>query len=530
LYVDDDENIRKQTSSMLNRLFNVVDIAVDGVDALNKYKNDSYDIVISDVSMPKMNGIELSQKIKEYNPKQKIILITALDNKECLYKVLDIGVDGFVPKPIDIPLFLKTIKKISFNISSDKLAENFQNILEEQLEEKIAELMKKTYFDRLTGLRNRVALEKYLEENENEVICLINIDNFDSINIVYGYEKGDEILKKFASRLREKIDKNSAFYLGADEFVIIEDEFDMEKIEKLHQYMNFKIGIISVTNTIGVSGQGLKKAFIALKEAKQTKNIVKKYSTDLEIEKLHQKIQKYLPIIEDAIEEDRIIPFYQGIRDNKTGKIEKYEVLARLKYDEETLSPFYFIDVAQKAGLIHTITKIIIDKSFNYMKDKNCQFSINLTEDDLKDDDIVRYFIDKTKEYNIDPRRVIIEVLEGIENINNDVVLKKLSALKDYGFLISIDDFGTMNSNFERVISLNVDFIKIDGSFIKNIDKDETSLAIVKSIKYFTNSINAKVIAEFVASKEVLDIVESLGIEYSQGYLFSEPKPEIIKE
>ena len=140
---------------------------------------------------------------------------------------------------------------------------------------------------------------------------------------------------------------------------------------------------------------------------------------------------------------------------------------------------------------------------------------------------MIEYLVNKAKEFNINKNRIVLEVLEGVGQISNSIILDKLILLKKLGFQIAIDDFGTMNSNFERVALLNVDYIKIDGKFIKNIDKDRKSFAIAKAITDFAKSIEAKVVAEFVHSNDVQKVVEELGIDYSQGYLFDEPTEDI---
>ena len=134
----------------------------------------------------------------------------------------------------------------------------------------------------------------------------------------------------------------------------------------------------------------------------------------------------------------------------------------------------------------------------------------------------------KLKEYGIVPSRVILEVLEGISATGAKDALQQLTDLKEMGFCIAIDDFGAQNSNFERVHSMQVDFIKIDGSFIKNINTNSKSFSIVKTITDFAKSIGAKTVAEFVYLKDVQEIVAELGIEFSQGYYFSEPKMELL--
>lgn len=523
LYVEDDNDIKNQMMKLLNLFFDDIKLANNGLEALEMYQSESFDIIFTDVAMPKMNGVELSKKIKKINPSQKIIIITAFSNLEILQEALNLQIDGFLPKPIVMDKFLNVLERVCFIIHSEKMQREFNAMLQKELEKKVKELEKKTFYDELTGLKNRNYLMKEIDNYKGEIV-LININNFESINIVYGYKTGDLVLKHIANYLKTL--SENIYYLGKDEFAIL-GGIDINEI-KIPEFEidDFHNVILDFTAAVAKGDNLLKKAYLALKEARKEAKKVVIYSENSQLEKFHKKVQEYMPLIKTALTQNLVVPFFQGIRNNKTKKIEKYESLARIKYEDKIISPFFFIDVAEKGGLINQITKQLIDKTFDKFKNTDYEFSINLTEIDLGHNDITSFLIEKAKEYNISPNKIIIEVLEGVGEIENNVILDKLVILKEYGFKIAIDDFGTMNSNFERVASLNVDYIKIDGKFIKNIDKDKKSFAIAKAITNFAKSINAKVIAEFVHSYEVQKVVEELGIDYSQGYLFSEPKEE----
>ena len=524
LYVEDDQSVQNQMLNLFRLFFDNIKTANDGLEGLETYKSEHFDIVFTDVAMPKMSGLELSKKVREINFSQKIIIITAFNNPDILKEAINLPVDGFLSKPISMDNFLNIIKKISSIIHNENLQKEFNKLLKQELKNKVKEIEKKTFYDDLTGFKNRTCLMRKIDNYEGEII-LININNFDSINIVYGYEIGDLVLKHISSYLKT-LSKN-IYYLGNDEFAILKNidisnikipEFEVIDSHNIH--FDFTAGIAKGKNL-------LKKAYLALKEARKEGKKAVIYSQNLKIEKFHKKVQEYMPIIKEALKEDSIVPFFQGIRDNKTKEIKKYESLARIKHQRKIISPFFFIDIAEKGGLINQITKIITDKTFNEFKDRNDEFSINLTEIDLGSDKFIEFLVNKAKEYNIPKNRIILEVLEGVGEIENSIILDKLIMLKKLGFKIAIDDFGTMNSNFERVALLNVDYIKIDGKFIKNIDRDKKSYAIAKAITDFAKSIDAKVIAEFVHSKEVQKVVEELGIDYSQGYLFNEPSENL---
>ncbi|WP_188110061.1 EAL domain-containing protein [Sulfurimonas hydrogeniphila] len=544
LYVEDERTVREQTIMIFDILFQSVDVAVDGEDGWQKYQNSQYDIVFTDISMPKMDGLKLTKLIKENNPMQKVVIISAYNITDYLLKAIELGVDGFLLKPIKMDKTVLLIRKLAESILAGRMMQGYRKKLEEEINTKTQVIHQQTVTDKLTGLQNRFALNKALKNTETDtVLILLNIDNFDSINVVYGYEIGDKSIVFLAKLLtKNRPPHSSLFYLGNDEFALtckLNENALMAYAKKLQNIIAesvIKLYDIDIKFTVTMAiAKGddklLKHAYIALKEAKkQGRNIIKIYSQDLLIEKLQAQIQKYSPIIRDAIKNDCVVPYFQPIVDNKTHKVYKYECLARIVNAEKTYSPFEFINIAEIIGLIPEITKIMIDKSFQIFKHNKFDFSINITERDLHNNYLKEYFLKKLLQYNIEPSRVILEVLEGISATGAQNSLEQLMELKNIGFSIAIDDFGAQNSNFERVHAMNIDFIKIDGSFVKNIDTNAKSYSIVKTMTDFAKSIGAKVIAEYVHSQEVAYTVETLGIEYSQGYYFYEPKPHLSTE
>jgi EAL domain-containing protein (putative c-di-GMP-specific phosphodiesterase class I) len=232
-------------------------------------------------------------------------------------------------------------------------------------------------------------------------------------------------------------------------------------------------------------------------------------------------------ILKDAIAEDRIVVFKQPIvcnRKKPSDTIKKYECLIRIKEkDGSFISPYLFLDIAKKIKLYPKLTRAMIQKSFEYFKDKNCDFSINLTLDDILNETTVRFIKYKLDSSNI-AHHVIFEIVEteGIDNFEE--VSLFIKSMKEYGCKIAIDDFGTGYSNFNYLMKLNVDFIKIDGSFIKNIDTDIPSQVLTELIVLFAKKQNIKTIAEFVHSPDILGKVKSLDIDFSQGYFLGEPQ------
>jgi diguanylate cyclase (GGDEF)-like protein/PAS domain S-box-containing protein len=436
-------------------------------------------------------------------------------------------------KKIYVDIMIKAVKKddeIDFFIVEEH---DITDIIISQ------EKMKSLYYiDSLTSLPNRFSLIEDLKKFKNPSLGIFNIDAFKEINDFYGYKVGDIIIKEFGNILLKFLGEEKLYRIYADEFAILsqDEESLKEKVSKVLAYIQkYKIYVqtndITISATVGVATSNeniIIKADMALKRAKEKKRDFLIYTDMTDMAKEYENNLFWINKIQNAIAEDRIVPFYQAIMDNRTKEIKKYESLVRMiDIDGKIISPFFFLEISKKAKLYPKITKIVIEKSFKeFSKRLGISFSINLTIDDILNDDIKEFIIDKLDEYKVSDR-LIIELVETEGIMNYDDVMEFINYVKKRGVKIAIDDFGTGYSNFEYLIKLNADFIKIDGSMIKNIDTNKSSLAVVEVIVNFAKKNDFKTIAEFVSSKELLDIVNYLGIDYTQGYYIAEPKEKI---
>ncbi len=235
---------------------------------------------------------------------------------------------------------------------------------------------------------------------------------------------------------------------------------------------------------------------------------------------------KTIDMIKCAVENGNIVSYFQPIIDNKNQEIVKYESLVRLiNKDGSIISPYFFIDMSKRCGYYSQITKIVIDNTFNALKDTDKQISLNLSSLDIENVEIRNKLINLIsipENYG----RIMFELLE-------DEVIHDFKQIKDFidfakvigGVTIAIDDFGAGYSNFERILDFKPDILKIDGSLIKNIVTDQFSLNVVETIVTFTKKQNIKITAEFVENEEIFNILRDLDIDFSQGYYFAKPSP-----
>ena len=398
--------------------------------------------------------------------------------------------------------------------------------------------------DSLTQLSNRDALKEQIDNFENISLILINIDSFSQINDFYGHELGDAVLVEFATKLLEACitdEKLKLFRVSGDEFAILTIDMQahniIQKAQLIVKLINSNIyevkdETVELNATLSVSlekkDQLLITADMALKVARRESKDLIVFDKAMSLDKEYENNMLWTKKIKEAIKNDKIVLFFQPIIDNNTKKINKYESLIRLiDEDDKVITPYFFLEIAKKAKLYKQLTKIVIQKSFEAFRENDFEFSINLSIDDILDKEINDYIIEMLAIYNIS-NRVIFEIVES-ESIENFYDIQKfIKNVKILGCRIAIDDFGTGYSNFEYLMRLEADFIKIDGSIIKEILHDKNSETITSVIVDFAKKMNIQVIAEFVENEEIFEKVKELGIEKSQGYYFSEPKPSLM--
>ena len=540
LYVRDK---KEQMLNIFDRIFTSVDTAVDGIEALRMYKSKSYDLIITDINMPRMNGLELVEKIRQERTIPKIIIISAEGESKLLVESIKLDADGYLVKPIVIAELQHVLLKIAYLIGTENSLSASKQELAQEVEHQTAKLANQLMSDDLTGLLNRKALQIALKRNKEKIILLLNIDNFDAINTTVGYTNADKFLQHIAHFLKSKLIKTAhLYYLGVDEFTYLLNSVDVQKAQEYALFLqqelkNYEYIIedfhIKSSASIGIvkgSEHLLENSYIALKEARlKGANSTYIFNSDSYYYTMQSKVKEFMPLLREAIAKRYIVPYFQPIVNNQTKKIEKYESLARIVDAQKNIyQPFNFIPVAELTGILPEVTKIIIDRTFKKFQNTDFGFSINISEYDLRDDYLLAYMREMLHKYSVNPSKVVLEVLEGVSAGGVASSIAKLQDLKRLGFSISIDDFGTENSNFERVHQLNVEFIKIDGKFIKDIDTNEKSYNISKTIAEFAHAMNAKVIAEFVHNQAVFEKVLELGIEYSQGYHFYKPDAKLV--
>lgn len=553
LYAEDDFQLRENTTGVLSDLFLKVDEASDGQEAWEMYQHNisAYDIIITDLNMPHMNGIELIKHIQVINPLQAIVIISAHNETEYFLESIRNSVMGYILKPIDFEQLIGSLYKTASIVKDRKENVEYKENLQRLVEEKTHELSQ-TYekmhdfltIDTITQLQNATMLYHCLDtfpKNHELTVMLYNIDDFSFINQHYGYQFGDEILNKVAQFLQYNISKEvKLFKYNSDEFVIVFDPkvynpaliaIQIQAFFRETPIGEFNGDSIYVTLSCGIATSKeppslLPYARSALREAHERgiPNQFHIYDGKNAFIKKAKDETAWIQKFRIALEEDKVVPFFQPIISNSSGKIVKYECLARVEDEGEIISPIHFLESARRSGLMGNLTRSMINKCFKIFSGNEIEFSLNIANEDLLDHTFIDFLTMKQKHYNINPQHVILEILEDIIISDvNPLPLQNLHILKKLGYKLALDDFGTNRSNFNRLEAIGVDILKIDGQFIQGIDTNEKNQYIVKMITNMAKKMHIEVIAEFVETGQEYEMVKNIGVDYSQGYYFNKP-------
>lgn len=520
LYAEDEAALREITLNILRGFTKKQFVAKNGAEGLELFKeNESeIDLIITDVNMPIMNGLEMIREIKRLNPNIPIIVATAFSNTEYLLEAIDIGVDKYVLKPIDMKKLLQLMS---------------QSLLYHEL--------KDLYVDNLTRLPNRNKLKKDLEHSAEDLMAMVNIDKFSTINDLFGEHNGDRILVKFADSLRKyfKANEYNIYRIEADKFLIVSIDYN-RSVEDLHKLCKSfedyveedQISIeeyeIDLNITIGISksseGNAYKYVQRVISYARRKFEPILIYNESFNIQESFEENIKWIKKIKNGVKNDNFKGFFQPIVDTQTKEIYKYEALIRYIEDDGTVvSPFLFLDIAKKAKLYPNIIKIMIKEAFKLIINKNKRVAVNISFEDIASEKTMSYIysiIEENKEY---ANLLEFEILESEEISDFSEVFKFIEKVRKYGTGVGVDDFGAGYSNFNMLVNLDISYVKIDGSLIKSIDKSDNQKIIVRTIDEFAKKFGFKTVAEFVSSEEIYEEVKEIGVDYCQGYYFDAP-------
>lgn len=417
------------------------------------------------------------------------------------------------------------------------------------------ELSYQASHDALTGLINRREFEKRVHEAwriahsgvDMHVLCFIDLDQFKVINDTCGHVAGDEMLRQIALILSQSMRKgDSVARLGGDEFGILMQHCSLKNgtdvIEELRKKIEsfqfiwddnrFKvaasIGLVQIDAASSGVVELLKQADTACFAAKEEgRNRINIYSSDNEAMSQRRGEMQWLNRIQGAIDDNRLILNAQPIVPINTSEYGLHvELLVRIITEHgDIVQPGSFLPAAERYGISPQIDRWVVNHVFNWMNE-NSDFvvnnintiAINLSGLTLSDDKFLDDLIDTIFNFDVPAEKLCFEITETALVTNLTKARKFIQALRRLGCKFSLDDFGSGLSSFAYLKNLQVDYLKIDGMFVRDVLNDPIDYALVKSINEMGKVMGKKTIAEFVENNEILEKIKEIGVDYAQGY------------
>ncbi|MFA6137532.1 MAG: EAL domain-containing protein [Sulfurimonas sp.] len=519
LYVEDENDTREQYSNIFQLLYKEVKSVENGEAALTEYNLKRYDLVITDLTMPKMNGVDLISEILKINPSQHIVIMTAHNTSENLRNSIEFQVDGILLKPVVMDKLFQMLYKVSHLIEMDKKDDG-----DNEKDKKLTDLL----------------------ENSDQALFLVVVDKF------------NEIIKRFGSETKKFITDSVKEHLsnfGIEDENIVELHNDVVicgvnkryldktleavqafsdhnnnliiRFNDLKIYITLSYGVILIKESSSVTNLSEEfllhvNSIVDNIRSDENSNLVVKMDVDME-EAQKNNALAWLGITLEALKQKTIVPFYQPIVDINSMKIFSYEVFARIKQDNKYILPEFFIDLSEKAGILEEISQNVFKQSFEILAPTEFPFHINVSDAEWRNSAMKDYLVYLCSQYKVQYNRVILDIVNYELLKPSSHVVKSLVILKELGFKIALKGFATSNINIELLSILQPEYIKINQVLLQKSLTDSNMKKFLSFILEYTKNENIKSILVGVETAEMLEEGKSLGIQYAQGYFIKEP-------
>lgn len=419
------------------------------------------------------------------------------------------------------------------------------------------QLIQMAYYDTLTGLPNIQYLKELLTEEiekktvKKRALLIINCSNFRIINLTYGYEYGDELLKKLSEKIQGLVNNNKKLFRFSDEkFGLFIEKYDSKedlvsitnrisqmfnkpfKVKDSEQNLAVEIGIVEINSHYDKVDRILKVASISLNHVKDNDSVNYAFFNEVMESRLQREglIEKELRLAIIENDTTKLYLEFQPQVDLKTNKVTCFEALARMRTESlGFISPFEFIDVAEKKQLIIPLGNFILKTACDFIRTLKAEgyggikVAVNISGIQLLQDDFTDTVMDIIKKTDIEESNLELEITESVLLDNYEVINKKLKNFRDLKIGIALDDFGTGYSSFSRLAELSIDTVKIDKYFIDKIASKEPIALITGDIISMSHKQGHTVVAEGVELQAQMDYLIENDCDIIQGYFFSKP-------
>ncbi len=408
--------------------------------------------------------------------------------------------------------------------------------------------------DPLTRLPNRAAFAVLLESaigraraGHPTALVLLNLDRFHVVNDAVGHSTGDHLLVQLAEHLGAALEPGEELgRVGGDEFSVIVDDVELDAAKHTAQKLlasiarlRFRVAenVIDLTACAGVAPiDGTLPAETVHARADEALHVAKELGTNrlvawgAEVEgRPHvTDAMRAAARLRDALKDDRLVIHLQPVVALADSRTRHYEALVRMQEEDGAIvPPGVFLPAAERFGLMPQLDRRVVEKSFELLARRpDVNLFVNLAAASLTDEALLGWIETRVAGLGLAPGRVTFEITETTAVSDLVHVQRWIRRLKELGCGFAIDDFGTGFSSFGYLRSLPVDFVKIDGSFVRDIDTDATSRALVAGMVSVIHALGKEVVAEMVERESVAVVLRALGVEYGQGWLWGRPVPE----
>ena len=565
LLVDDEPFILSGYKRGLGKQF-TLDTATSGAEALEMFSRQgekTYAVIVSDMRMPEMDGVALLNHLAQSHPETVRIMLTGNSDQQTAMDAVNQGhVFKFLTKPCSAQDLKKTLEEAlqQYRTDQERVAASQHNAV--TVQHLSAKLSHQSRHDILTGLANRLAfeirltsaLESAKQEGRNHIFCFLDIDYFHRINDACGNTAGDELLRQLGGLLsHHRRSGDMTARLGSDQFGLLLGDCSLDDgqkiIQELHEQLkqftfHWEEGSYDLSVSIGLlpidsESESISALFSAAETAcnvakDQGRNRI--HIGDAKDAMLTQRLNEiqWINRINRALKEDRFRLYYQTIEpiNQMESEGDHYEILIRMAGDNgQIIAPGEFLPAAEHYHLSPQIDRWVIRNTIGWLNDHPEQLrdltlcSINLSGLSMGDEGMLTFIQETLAQSEVPPSKICFEVTETAAIAHLDAAIFFMQTLKSSGIRFSLDDFGTGLSSFAYLRTLPVDFLKIDGMFVKQIDRNIIDWTMVKSINDMGQIMGKQTIAEFVENEDIYNQLREIGANYAQGFLLSKPRP-----